>query len=92
MDLYDIKNIKQLVSDGYSGDIKKILMSDDQFRVFEWVSKNNEVYTSELASDFGISIQNASSKLSVLWEKGYLRREVVPALSGGTEYLWGVKF
>lgn len=44
--------------------------------------------TRDLAATLGLSVTNASTRLKLLWEQGYLMRAEIAAASGGTEFIY----
>jgi Winged helix-turn-helix DNA-binding len=52
----------------------------------EYVLKNRSVLTSQVASDLGLSVQNASTRLKNLVSQGYLLRIEDVAETGGIEF------
>lgn len=52
----------------------------------EFVLSHKAVLASQVSKEFGISVQNASTRLKKLVEQGYFLRNEVPADSGGIEY------
>jgi len=66
--------------------IKDLMISASQAKIIKLASKG--IQTNSLAEKWGISAQNASSRLNKLFWKGYLIREQVDAPSGGFEYIY----
>lgn len=56
--------------------------------IYNFVKKKKQVTTSQLASTFDLSVQNASIKLKKLVDEGYILRFEEIAESGGIEYLY----
>ena len=53
---------------------------------YEFAINRSYVRASELATERGISLQNASMKLKKLWDQGFLLRQETASESGGVEY------
>jgi DNA-binding MarR family transcriptional regulator len=66
--------------------VKRLILSATQYRLLQLVRKMKCVESPDIAKVLGISLQNASRQLTVLWEKGYLEREDVGSPSGGSLY------
>lgn len=71
--------------------IKKLLPTDKQVKLLDLIRKRKRVDSHELANILGISLQNASRQLAVLWEKTYLQREDVGDPSGGSMYQYFIR-
>ena len=54
--------------------------------VLDYVNSVSQTTTAEVAKKLKIQITNASTKLNMLKEKGYILRKEMTALSGGKEY------
>lgn len=57
-------------------------------RVLEYALTDQTTYSSNVASDLGLTINAASNALNHLWQRGYLLRQEDIALSGGREYCY----
>ena len=66
-------------------EIQEFLLTSGQKEVL-FSFNTNGITATELSSNFEISIQNASTKLSRLYEMGYLSRELIPDPTGGCMY------
>jgi hypothetical protein len=56
--------------------------------LLDYILKKKSVTTSQAASDLGISVQNASTKLKKLVTQGFILRSEEVAESGGLEFLY----
>jgi len=72
--------------------MKKISLSERQIEYYKAVEnqKDKGLRSGQLAFIFEISIQQASTALSNLEEKGYLKRENIGNPTGGEEYFYTV--
>jgi len=68
--------------------LRELVLTDDQEKLFNFVGYRYEVGASAVASEFCITIQSASSRLSALAKKGYLVRRKSIHGSGGLEYFY----
>ncbi|TAM43567.1 MAG: DNA-binding protein [Gammaproteobacteria bacterium] len=57
-------------------------------RALEFVIKREKATAAELASALKTPVNNASTKLKQLWEKGFLLRRQTVAASGGIEFVY----
>ena len=62
---------------------KDLMLTDHKIGVFKLVKGRGTMTANELAECKGITIQNASQQLRVLWEKDYLKRVERSDASGG---------
>lgn len=63
-------------------------ISPNNLVLIKYVLENNSVTASKVASDFNISIHNASAKLKKIAEQGYIMRAEDVAESGGIEFIY----
>lgn len=66
--------------------IKELMICDAHIELLGMAK--NGIKSAELASLYGISVQNASGRLNKLFYKGYLKRIEELAPSGGIEYTY----
>ena len=79
--------IRDMVLDGKSSEIRMLLLTETQIKIVRRISEYGEVTASKLSKEMGVSVQNASSKLTTLYYKGYLARDIETAKTGGIEYV-----
>jgi hypothetical protein len=77
-----------------------VIWSDDNFEIIgpeissstialiNYVLDKRSVFTSQVANDLHMSVQNASTRLKNLVNQGYIMRSEVVAESGGIEYAY----
>lgn len=72
---------------------RSVLLSQPQLDLLNWIVHDWRMKLSsyQVAGVFEISLQSASVKLKVLWEKGYLDRVQVSSNTGGIEYIYRAK-
>ena len=90
----DIDRVIRLqVMRGNSSDIRKLLLTDNQIELIKRVGKCKYITASELSESLEVSIQNASSKLNTLFNRGYLERLTTTAKSGDKRrgFIAGIK-
>lgn len=63
-------------------------LTKSNLEIFKFLQKKKKVTTSQLASFFDLSVQNASSKLKKLVDDGYILRFEETAETGGIEYIY----
>jgi len=73
---------------GNNKEIKDLLISDFNRKVYSVVRDEREVTASEIADEFDISIQHASGSLRKMYKQGYIRRWEQPQESGGFEWVY----
>jgi len=71
---------------GKNKEIKALLITKSGKRIYDFVFKQREATSAQVASHFGISIQNASRVLNKLYNQQYLRRDQWKQESGGYEW------
>lgn len=71
--------------------IKNFLLTDKQIKILDIIEKLQVVDSTTLSKILGVSLQNASSTLYVLYEKTYLNREDVGCPSGGSQYQYFIQ-
>lgn len=76
-----------VVREGISGTIGPN-PSEGTREAFDFAMNHPQVRASELASEKGISLPNASMKLRALWDQGFLLRRETIANTGGVEYVY----
>lgn len=59
--------------------------------IIHFVRKERKATAAQVADEFGISIQNASTSLKRLYEKGYLSRGELTHETGGIEYSYSFR-
>jgi len=74
-----------------SKEIKQHLITKREQIIIRMVDENNSLYSLELSDSLNISIQNATTSLKSLYDKGWLvrKREVDP--TGGNIYFYRLK-
>ena len=82
------RTIRKQVMAGNSGDIRSLLLNEDQIELVKKIGKASFITAAEISKDLNVSIQNASSKLNRLYRAGYLERLATSAKSGGIEYVY----
>jgi len=71
--------------------IREKLLTDRDIDLFIEVECQEDGMTSSfLAEHWDITIQHASTVLKNLYEKGYLKRKNIGAISGGDEYTYNI--
>lgn len=73
---------------GKNKEIKALLISDQGFLVYKFVSSKGEATARSVAEKFGIGIQHASGVLAKLYRQQYLRRDSELQESGGYEWVY----
>lgn len=76
---------------GNSDEIRSLLLCVNDIDLIDEVRCCDGFTASKLSSIWGISIQNASTKLRKLVQKGYLKSKSRTAKSGGIEYVFTVE-
>jgi DNA-binding MarR family transcriptional regulator len=66
--------------------IDRLRISDLERSMFNYIDGFECVHAVEIAKRFNISIQNASTRLKRLFDKGYLVRVELSSPTGGVEY------
>lgn len=74
----------------YPEEIRSRLLGKKQMKILEFVRKNAPVTSSQVRKKFKMSPQNASQQMIIIYKKGYLKRVLVEAASGGHEWLYDV--
>ena len=86
LDDHFINMVRRAVLNGHSSEILGLLLTKEQVALVESIPERSNTTTSaSLAEGLGVSIQNASAKLKVLSDRGYLLRVMHSAESGGRE-------
>lgn len=80
--------VRMEVLRGEGDKIRKLLLTDQQIKLVEFIRLRGTITAAVLASLESVSIQNASSKLSKLEAKGYLGRGAFSSDSGGVEFVY----
>lgn len=71
------------------GALKHLILKDSQLPNLILIPFDDPGMTSsKFAFLLGVSVQNASQKLRILYGKGYLSREEVPSGTGGIEFVY----
>ena len=67
--------------------VRHVRLTDEQIELYKSIKArgNAGMRSTELSLIDGVTVQNASMKLNALRKKGYLKRRVVSAASGGNE-------
>ncbi len=73
---------------GKNKEIKELLISDFNRKVYFVIRDEREVTASEIAFKFDIGIQHASGSLRKMYKQGYIRRLEQPQESGGFEWVY----
>ena len=81
-------DIRKWVLAGRSSSIRALLLTDNQRELVNYIYEEGFMTANTLSSILNVSIQNASSKLACLYNKGYLRRHTQSAESGGVEHTY----
>lgn len=70
--------------------VRSKLLTENQIKIFNMIKDMGRVGISSysLADKLLISVQSASSRLKIMYEKEYLTRTEVVAESGGIEYVY----
>lgn len=68
--------------------IKKLMLSNGELQMLTEIRALGGLTSSYVSTSKRISIQSASSRLTKLWRKGYLKRINQGAESGGDEYFY----
>ena len=71
--------------------VRELMISEEQESLVRFVDFRGDVTARDVARRLAISIQNASTRLKVLCDKGYLWREQLKQSSGGHEYRYKSK-
>ena len=90
MDRFLKKRVMQEVVSGNGGAIRDLLIAQSQVELLKSIKWFGEITANRLAAEENISIQNASTKLSNLYRRGYLERSTDSAESGGLEHTYKV--
>lgn len=69
-------------------DVRYLIISAHAAKLMKRIIKWGTITTSEFSERSEISIQNASSQLKALFNKGYLLRKEVISKTGGIEYVY----
>lgn len=86
-----LEELRLIVLQKEGVDVRSILLADTQVDLVEFISQRSETTASDIARIKNVTIQNASSKLSILHTKGYLVRTTRTADSGGIEHVYTAK-
>lgn len=78
-------NIRKTILENHST-IKELMLSDRQIEIIK--SAGLGLTSIMIAGCYDITINNASSQLKKLYDKGYLSREEFISESGGIEYIY----
>ena len=78
--------LRRSVIFGNSESIKSLLLNKNQLNLLSLIENYEPVTSSMVAGLYGISSQNANSKLMKLKKAGYVTRTLGFAESGGVEY------
>ena len=81
------KQIMKLIFNDYQL-IKKLMLSNGERQMLTEIRALGGLTSSYVSTSRRISIQAASSRLTKLWRKGYLKRVNQGAESGGDEYFY----
>lgn len=81
------KQIMKLMVNDYQL-IKKLMLSNGEFQMLTEIKAIGGLTSSYVSTSRRISIQSASSRLTKLWRKGYVKRVNQGAESGGDEYFY----
>ena len=84
------KQIMKLMVSDYEL-IKKLMLSNGELKMLTEIKALGGLTSSYVSTSNHISIQSASSRLTKLWRKGYVKRINQGAESGGDEYFYTVK-
>jgi len=68
--------------------IDAMKISGREREILAYVRRTHGVGSKDVADVYGVSVQNASTTLKRLLEKGYLKRVEVLATTGGLEYIY----
>lgn len=85
-----MRDIRLLVLNGESSRVRSALLTQCQIDLVLFINLRGETTAADISRIKKVSIQNASSKLSILHKKGYLERETRSAESGGIEHYYDV--
>lgn len=87
---YIERTIRNLVI-GNLPDVKKLMLSPRMVDGVKYIaSKSDGVLSTDIATKFNISVQNASMHLTNLYKAGYLVRREIKADTGGTQFIYWV--
>lgn len=67
--------------------IQELMPTDGEMELMLGIAIGEDT-SSKVAVANDLSIQAASGRLSTLWRKGYIARQLVPQESGGYEYVY----
>lgn len=81
------KQIRKLIFNDYQL-IKKLMLSNGELQFLTEIKATGGLTSSYVSILRKISIQSASSRLTKLWRKGYLKRVNQGSESGGDEYFY----
>ena len=84
------KTIRRQVMKGNSDEIRKLLLTDSQVKVIEWLGTVGETTSAQASQALGTSMPQASTQLARLHHKGYLDRSYGSAGTGGVEFIYSV--
>jgi len=68
--------------------IDAMKISGREREILGYVRRTHGVSSKDVADVYGVSVQNASTTLKRLLEKGYLKRVEILATTGGLEYIY----
>jgi DNA-binding MarR family transcriptional regulator len=68
--------------------VRDLLISEANVEWLRYIGSKKGAMTYQIAKDFGISIQSASTRLKRLYATGYLTRNQLTAEAGGIEYIY----
>lgn len=88
MNRIEEKMIRRLVLEGKTPEIRSLLLCRSQKKLIDKILESGEITAKQISDADGRSIQNASMKLSALYKKGYLTRDIETHESGGIEYVY----
>ena len=84
----DYSTIRQYSLQGFNKEIKKQLISDQGLEVYNWIARERQSTTAQVANKFKLSSQHASGLLNKLYKQNYLRRDSRIQSSGGQEWMY----
>jgi len=78
--------IRARIVNGKGAEIRDLLLTEQQIELVCFINLRGKTTAAQISKIRNVSIQNASSKLSTLYKKGYLIRDAYSAESGGIEF------
>jgi len=68
--------------------VRNLMISKNSISLYKFCREMGGAMTYQIADEFNISIQSASTRLKKLLDLGYLSRNELTAESGGIEYMY----